>query len=212
MARLASLVAPPRYPLVRFFGLFAPGCRDRARVVPGRAPGPARCCAEHAQPVPPSNAAAMQSPAPSARTPDPVIERTETRATEREGHSRGVLGALPAVRRTQPPSSTSPTRTGIPGGTRTPWAMLMKHAFGIDVLSCRRCRSRMDLVAVVQDAIEVRRYLANAGIALRHAGPERRRSDIPTRAWDPMPFDDAFVEHAGRDPCRDELPPDDWTA
>jgi hypothetical protein len=31
MARLASIVAPPRYPLVRFFGLFAPGCRDRAR-------------------------------------------------------------------------------------------------------------------------------------------------------------------------------------
>ncbi len=57
----------------------------------------------------------------------------------------------------------------------------------------------------------MRRYLAGAGIALRDTDPARRRGDIPTRAWDPMPFDDAFVEHAGRDPCRDELPPDDWT-
>lgn len=212
MARLASLVCPPRYPLVRYFGLFAPGCRDRARVVPGRAPGPPRCCAEHAQPVPPPTAAATEILVARPHTPDRVIERNETRAIERNAHPPGPLDALPTRPATHPAPTTPPPHARLPGGTRTPWAMLMKHAFGLDVLSCRRCGSRMDLVAVVQDAIEVRRYLAGAGIALRDTDPARRRGHIPARAWDPMPFDDAFVQHAGRDPCRDELPPDDWTA
>jgi hypothetical protein len=204
MARLASIVAPPCYPLVRFAGLFAPGSRDRARVVPGRAPGPPRCCAEHAQPVPPPTAAATQALVASPCTPDPVIGRTEMRAPERNAHPPGILDTLPAAPSTQPASVTVSPLARIPGGTRTPWAMLMKHAFGVDLLSCR-CGARMDVVAVVQDAIEVRRYLA-------HAGLEPRRRDTPTRAWDPMPFDDAFVEHAGCDPCLDDLPPDDWTA
>jgi hypothetical protein len=183
MARLASIVAPPRHPLVRFHGLFAPGTRARARVVPGRAPGPARCCAGHGQAVPSPNASALAILAAPPRAPDPVIERA----------------------RTPPPAR-------LPGGTRTPWAMLMKHAFGLDVLACRRCGGRMDLVAVVQDALEVRRYLASAGLALRDARGERDQRTTPTRAWDPVPLDEVFVEHPGHDPCRDELPPDDWRA
>jgi hypothetical protein len=34
LARLAALVAPPRHPLVRYFGILAPGAKDRSRVVP----------------------------------------------------------------------------------------------------------------------------------------------------------------------------------
>jgi hypothetical protein len=189
MARLASLVAPPRYPLVRFFGAFAPGCRDRARVVPGRAPGPSRCCAAHVQPVPAPNASASET-LTSARTPDDVIERRDASASPTDTPS--VLDAL------RPP-------TRMPGGTRTPWALLMKHAFGLEVLSCRRCHGRMQIVAIVRDALEARRYLAHAGIAVR--------PDAPSRAWDPVPIEDVFVERgAARDPCADELPPDDWTA
>jgi hypothetical protein len=91
MARLASLVAPPRYPLVRYFGLFAPGCRDRARVVPGRAPGPPRCCAAHAQPVPAPTAAATaatDATAANTRTPDALLERPAARHCKqrRPGH------------------------------------------------------------------------------------------------------------------------------
>ena len=100
----------------------------------------------------------------------------------------------------------APTRTRMPGGTRTPWALLMKHAFdGLDVLTCRSCGSRMEIVAVVQDVSEVRRYLAHARIAVRDGAP--------TRAWDPVPVDEVFVERGGaRDPCVDEMPDDGWTA
>lgn len=37
----------------------------------------------------------------------------------------------------------------------------MKHSFGLDVLSCRRCKGRMVLVAVILDRKEVRRLLQN---------------------------------------------------
>jgi len=39
------------------------------------------------------------------------------------------------------------------------WAALMKHSFGLDVLSCRRCKGRMRFVAVLFDPVETRRLL-----------------------------------------------------
>lgn len=63
------------------------------------------------------------------------------------GHAKGRDRIVP-----------KPTRTA----TRredSEWAAMMKHSFGIDVLSCRRCNGRMKLVAVVLDRKEVRRLL-----------------------------------------------------
>jgi hypothetical protein len=41
------------------------------------------------------------------------------------------------------------------------WAALMRHAFGIDPLSCRRCKGRMRFVNVLFDAREVKRLLSH---------------------------------------------------
>ncbi len=41
------------------------------------------------------------------------------------------------------------------------WAALMRHAFGLDVLSCRLCRGRMRFTHVVFDPDEVRRLLGH---------------------------------------------------
>ena len=41
------------------------------------------------------------------------------------------------------------------------WAALMRHSFGIDVLSCPRCKGRLRFVAVVFDPVEVKRLLAH---------------------------------------------------
>jgi len=43
LARLAAIVPPPRYPLLRFHGVLAPRHRWRARVVP-QPPSPAKAC------------------------------------------------------------------------------------------------------------------------------------------------------------------------
>jgi hypothetical protein len=34
---------------------------------------------------------------------------------------------------------------------RLAWSILMRRTWGIDVLACRRCGGRMDLVAVIED-------------------------------------------------------------
>ena len=78
----------------------------------------------------------------------------------------------------------------LDGGTRIPWAELLRHGFDIDALKCPRCASSMRVVAVVHDRDECRRYMEHAGIPTRE--------DVPTRAWDPVPID--------------PLPPDDAVA
>jgi hypothetical protein len=42
----------------------------------------------------------------------------------------------------------------------------------------------MSVVAVVQNRDECKRYMAHVGIAMR--------GQVPTRAWDPVPIDDAM--------------------
>ena len=185
MARLASIVAPPRYPLLRYYGLFAPGSRHRKRIVPGRAAPRTRCCAAHetqraATPTPSSVASHEMPPAsPTDRASLALIERTEIHAGANKANATCALDAVAA-----------PPRDSLAGGTRIPWADLMRHGFNLDVLRCPHCASRMRVVAVVQDRAQARRYLAHVGIA--------SRDGVPQRAWDPVPFDPS--------------PPDDWVA
>lgn len=41
------------------------------------------------------------------------------------------------------------------------WAALMRHSFGLDVLSCPRCKGRLRFVAVAFDPVEVKRLLTH---------------------------------------------------
>jgi hypothetical protein len=176
MARLASIVAPPRYPLVRYFGWFAPGCKARRRIVPGRAANPKRCCAEHERTV--TEAPAPHDDAPETKT----VTKTETETqTKTETRPLSPLDAVPRL-------------TSSDGGTRIPWAELLRHGLGVDALRCPKCSATMTVVAVVKEPDECRRYMEHAGIATR--------GEIPTRAWDPVPIDPAF----------DSTPPDDAVA
>jgi hypothetical protein len=66
------------------------------------------------------------------------------------------------------------------------WAALMKHSFGLDVLSCRRCKARMRLVAVILDRAEVQRLLVHLRmwsdplpISRARAPPEHEELDFP---------------------------------
>lgn len=180
MARLASIVVPPRHPLVRYYGLFAPGCTLRKRVVPGRPANRAPRsdgCAEHE-----SSRAPTPAPSPAAPPVDRAERARETRngdaLTERAGNPASTVGML------------LPASRDRPGGTRTPWADLMRHGFDMDVLRCPRCASRMYVIAVVHDRAQARRYVEHLGVPLRDG--------VPQRAWDPVPFDPS--------------PPDGWAA
>jgi hypothetical protein len=72
MARIAALVPPPRHPLLRFFGVFAPHASWRADVVP--VPRPEPSCAHEAEspPRPPSVGAPAAVAPPPPPTPEPA--------------------------------------------------------------------------------------------------------------------------------------------
>ena len=57
------------------------------------------------------------------------------------------------------------------------WAALMRHSFGLDVLSCPQCKGRLCFVAVVFDRVEVKRLLAH----LPDPSPSPTRPALPSR-------------------------------
>ena len=86
------------------------------------------------------------------------------------------------------PAAPANSRSGRNGGTRIPWAELLRHGVGLDALRCPNCAATMNVLAVVKDPEQRRRYLHHAGIATR--------DDVPQRAWDPVPIDPLPPDHA----------------
>ncbi len=69
----------------------------------------------------------------------------------------GVLAAHSRDR-----AHVTPERSATASRTQDPsWAALMRRSFGIDVLSCPRCKGRLRFVAVLFDGAEVKRLLAH---------------------------------------------------
>jgi hypothetical protein len=54
-----------------------------------------------------------------------------------------------------------PTSTPAARAQDASFAALMRHSFGIDPLTCRRCKGRMRFANVLFDAREVKRLLAH---------------------------------------------------
>lgn len=143
LARLASIVPPPRCPLTRFAGVFSAGSRWRALVVPPHPPE-RRCCATHQRERKAEIAAAHEH--------DALIARPSSRSLEPEARSLSALSRSPA------PS---------PSSTRVPSADLLRHGMDVDALKCTHCGSRMRIVSVVRAPAEVRRVLEHLGLADR---------------------------------------------
>jgi hypothetical protein len=146
LARLSLLVAPPRYPLVRYGGLFAPAHGLRKAIV-SRAPGPPReegCCpargagdAQEANAGKEANAERPPSPSPKGAN---------------AGLAAALLGAGPEVAET---ATTVGTKRGELLGAATPkpwldWATLLRRTYDLDVLSCP-CGGRLRFIALVTE-------------------------------------------------------------
>ena len=77
LARLAALVAPPRYPLLRYHGILAPHATWRHRVVPKSPKGDAH---RHPCPRPAKLPRARQGASPRSAHPSSVMLGTGTRS------------------------------------------------------------------------------------------------------------------------------------
>jgi hypothetical protein len=137
MARLAALIPPPRHPLIRFHGVFAPNSKWRSTLVRERAEG--------------IDAAAP----PCVKGPESVgadVGAEEAKPKRRERVGKGLLPDTPTER---------PTAIL----TRTAWATLLKRVHDVDALACQRCGGRMRFVELVEDPRSARELLADAGMS-----------------------------------------------
>jgi hypothetical protein len=185
LARLAAIVPPPRYPLLRYHGVLAPRSSWRRDIVP-RAPAgsaPKRCSgreaperqaapaqrdAEHAE-----HAAAPASAGPATKSSDPSL------AFAPAGREPDVSTSEGAVRTR--PTWIAPNILSVRhwnrllGGLlyaaspRVDWATLLRRSFDVDVLRCSACGGRMRVLAEV---IEPALVSAGArGSRAAHGGP-----------------------------------------
>ena len=190
LAKLATLVPPPRVHGLRYHGLFAPHAKWRSRVVPS-AP-PAAEAHAHAvslasltfsalprrQPCSPAlPPAGDEAPAPSTAAPLP------SPPVESSGVSAASAGAGPALSNGRK--------------YRIPWAELLQKVFAIDVLACPVCHGRMKLIAYINSASVARRILEHLG--LRATGPPLAKARFPdSDGCDPAP------DYEQADPAWDE--------
>ena len=185
IARLAALVPPPRFPLLRYFGVFAANSPWRSAVVP-RPPADSTAC-RHAH----GDDAPTASPAVAPPSPAPADSSPGRRSAGEGGDP--LLAVPPPVPRTLSADHWRRLDEGrlLARQPRVDWATLLRRTWAEDVLRCPRCRGRMALIEVVTDQAEIRRTRLRTsfgGQALARLGlPYEPVSFAPPRDVDDPP-------------------------
>lgn len=161
MARLAALVPPPRHPLVRYHGVFAPHSPWRAAVVPGPRPQ------ERERRVAACVAKAKVDAAAAADAAEP------TRATT-EG---GIWDAVEAADAAGVTGAAKPENKAV-RASRMEWATLLHRVWGVDARKCPRCEGPMRFIATITDRAVIVRILTHLGL------PAAEVVAAPARHWD----------------------------
>jgi hypothetical protein len=166
LARLAAIVPPPRYPLLRFHGVLAPRHRWRARVVP-QPPSPApRCKAtarERGQEGEKGARAEVRAPAPSAhagdgravlrlQAGDAVVTSSLTTTGRAEQVAPNVLSIAHWERILEGELYAA--------SARIDWRTLLKRTFDTELRVCARCGGRLVVRAVVTEPASIAKLLA----------------------------------------------------
>ena len=205
MARLAAIIAPPRYPLVRFAGVLAPRSAWRREVVPEPREQRAACEAARTQKPGPTERRPEQHPAgdarggPAPRAPSPPGASNTHRGPAMSANDVAMVAAVRAapldddVMRLAPNVISVRHWDRLLGGLlyavspRVDWATLLRRSFSVDVLQCPKCHGRLRMIAVITERESARRILAHLGLPTE--------PPIVARARDPT--DDA--DEAGDD-------------
>jgi hypothetical protein len=193
MARLAALVAPPRHPLLRFFGVFAPHSSWRASVVPANAhqdagTASAKDASETEKRGSHTPAGAESSPAGKRSSCDSSAKAAAAAAAvcgdlsdgDDVASSGGSAESQPSAAKHPPlgPRFTSPWR-----GWRLDWATLMKRTWGPSAVACPHCGGALEFVEVVTEEDRAREILE--GMGLPSEAPPLARARAPTIDFDP---------------------------
>ncbi len=182
MARLAAIIAPPRYPLVRFAGVLAPRSAWRREVVPEPREQRAACEAARTQKPGPTERRPEQHPAgdarggPAPRAPSPPGASNTHRGPAMSANDVAMVAAVRAapldddVMRLAPNVISVRHWDRLLGGLlyavspRVDWATLLRRSFSVDVLECPKCHGRLRMIADITEREPARRILAHLGL------------------------------------------------
>jgi hypothetical protein len=162
LRRLAHLIPPPFYPLIRYHGVLAPNSCLR-RLVVRVATGPkareklAERCAELSSPPPSTSTASVTASSPSS------ILASQT--------SSLLPPAVLALAHTLLAATTSRL-------SHFEWATLLKRIYDVDALTCPRCDGRLEFIAVITEPEPIRDILNH--LRLPSAPPVLARARDPT--------------------------------
>jgi hypothetical protein len=193
MARLAAIICPPRYPLVRYSGVLGPRSAWRKDIVP-RPPQRPLGCDGAASRTSDAGPAGVTVTSVRAAGPRP---RSDDAPSEVPAKPRGEGGSTPAR-----PLGVGPLVGDIvalapnvlsvrhwdrlmrgvlyAATPRVDWASLLRRSFDVDVMQCPRCQGRLRVLAVITEREPVGRILAHLGVAI----------DLPPLARARDPTDD----------------------
>jgi hypothetical protein len=212
MARLSAIIAPPRYPLVRYSGVLGPHSSWRRDVVPNP-PETAPAC--HRAPTsPPVSRAATPVSEPTAG-PDAARSgaaaqtacTVESAASTAGSSTKAGPPALPIWALRAEVIPLTPNVLAVPhwlrllGGAlyaaspRVDWPTLLRRTFDVDVLQCPKCHGRLRVLAVITEREPVRQILAHLGLPTE-APPVARARDPTDDAEDAQPSDQLELQLA----------------
>jgi hypothetical protein len=134
LARLCALIPPPRHPLVRFHGVFAPHSSWRRHVV---ALASGKLAADR-------DAKAMASGNGAVRGHDPNRDARLVSARPVESGAPTALGAGGRA------AIFPPAEIAVAHDTRIDWATLLKRVHDIDALACP-CGGRLRVIALITE-------------------------------------------------------------
>jgi hypothetical protein len=191
MARLAAIIAPPRYPLTRFAGVLAPRSKWRREVVPKPRERRDGCDAEHGDEPEAARAKPIRRKNGDAAAQRPASDGRGERADD---DVRVPTGGLATISIAPPPPGDvimlTPNMISVQhwdrllGGLlyatapRVDWATLLRRSFATDVLECPKCHGRLRVLAVITEREPVRRVLAHLGMPTE--APSIARARDPT--------------------------------
>jgi len=181
--KLAALVPPPRFHLVRYHGVLGPCGSERDRIVPaGQGVRPIQSSSSPESASTPSRVDGDPAGAASATTPDSasIVRRGSMPECERLGSP-----SFPVA------SAGAPARPDAARARRLAWAELMKRVFAIDVLECPRCRGPRRILAAIHPPETTSAILACLGLPVRAPplAPARRDDGFDDEAADQSPAD-----------------------
>jgi hypothetical protein len=133
LCRVASLIPPPKIPMVRYSGVLAPNSSYRTSVVPKRPKDPC---------LPP-----LVKRTKKRKRVEPKLEPKPQQVSD----DKPIPDKPPKPTKPKPRSSTS----------YISWAELLKRSFGVCVLMCSQCGSMMRLVATLTSLDSVQRILGH---------------------------------------------------